>query len=478
MLQPSGTISSWQDLKDALYRPDVGAADVFAQLFVGDVLFDHSENAWYLWRGRFWQRDLKGEVVQLVGREVSARFLSLASAMRMQGDDGAKDASKFAQELCRQRTIRAVLANAGSHPQIALDGSEWDTDPWLLGTQSGVVDLRTGALLDMAAAKAARIRSVAAVEWRGLDCPAPRWEHFIAEIFGFKRDLEESVMRLLGYGITGLPADRVFPILHGTGSNGKTTLLKIIQQVLGKALVMQTDARSLMQSQHAGNAEGPRPFLRDLQGKRLVLSVEAKADAELDVALVKWATGRDAISARRLHENVVEFQPSHMLLLGTNYKPKAPANDEALWDRIMMIPFTERFVDNPTLPNEHKRDSTLVESLVENEGPGILAWLVRGCLEWQQHGLQPADAVLDATQAYKVDATADDPIEQFIAEMCEQDPSFTSTAAALFAAWEMWAVLNGYDKHTSTWFGTLMKSHFNRKTSGVVYYEGVRVKNP
>lgn len=75
-------------------------------------------------------------------------------------------------------------------------------------------------------------------------------------------------------------------------------------------------------------------------------------------------------------------------MLVTNHKPHANADDYALWKRLILIPFTQAFVDSPRAAHEHQRDAKLAETL-RGEASGILAWLVRGCLEWQRDGLKP-----------------------------------------------------------------------------------------
>ena len=473
-----GSTPSYDDLKAALFRKDAGAADILIALYGDSIRYDHSADKWYLWRGQFWQLDAKREVVRLVSHEVSSRFLSLAAHFRGQGDKHAGDASKLAMELCQQRTVDAVLRNARTHPMIALDGSEWDANPLLLGTQSGVVDLRTGNLLPVEDAKAALIRSVAAVAWEGLNAPAPQWEAFVSAILGNDCELLEAVQRVLGYGITGLVIERIFAILYGIGANGKTTLQKILTSIMGTALTMQADARALMQSERV-NPEGARPFLRNLQSKRLVFASEAQTDAELDPSLIKWATGNDPITARALNENPVQFNPSHLLLFATNDKPKVPANDQALWDRLRLIPFTQRFVDNPDAQraDEHPRDATLVDRLPLEEGPGILAWLVRGCLAWQMYGLKDADAITKAGLQYRADAKSDDAVGAWITDKCEEDSSFKEQPTPLFQSWELWAKLNGIsDTHSVIWLGReLQKRGYQKESKQYVNYLGLRL---
>jgi len=100
----------------------------------------------------------------------------------------------------------------------------------------------------------------------------------------------------------------------------------------------------------------------------------------------------------------------------TNYKPKADAADYAFWKRVHVVPFELSFVDEPKAEYERKADTKLPDKL-KKEAPGILAWLVQGCLDWQARGmrLEPPDTVKVATEAYQCEA---DDIRRFIEDKC------------------------------------------------------------
>jgi putative DNA primase/helicase len=68
--------------------------------------------------------------------------------------------------------------------------------------------------------------------------------------------------------------------------------------------------------------------------------------------------------------------------------------------------------------------------------PGILAWLIEGCLEWQAEGLRPPSAVLDATAAY---LEAEDAIGAWIDERCDRGAGDWTSLSALYASWSDWA---------------------------------------
>ena len=97
-----------------------------------------------------------------------------------------------------------------------------------------------------------------------------------------------------------------------------------------------------------------------------------------------------------LHTLPIEFTPTHLIMLLTNHKPHAPADDQAFWDRVILLPFLCRFVENPK-DGEKKRDRDIQDKL-KAEAPGILAWLVRGYLAWKTEGLNPPESVKQAQE--------------------------------------------------------------------------------
>jgi putative DNA primase/helicase len=148
-----------------------------------------------------------------------------------------------------------------------------------------------------------------------------------------------------------------------------------------------------------------------------------------------------------MREDPWEFDPTHKLLLMTNHKPRlARGGDPATWGRLKLVPFAVRFwdPDKPAEPGEDrpahlKADKRLKEKL-RAERPGILAWLVRGCLEWQAEGLEVPRRVSEATATYRAEQ---DHLGVFIAEACEVGAGFKTEGRLLYAVYKGWAESSG-----------------------------------
>ena len=302
------------------------------------------------------------------------------------------------------------------------------------------------------------IKTFAPTPWLGLDAPAHLWVRFLQEIFDGDEQLVGYIQRLLGYAITGRTTELIFPIFHGPhGRNGKGTLLETVRHVLGE-LATPIEAEMLLVQNHHRQSGAPTSDIMALRGRRLVWASETGDGRHLDAGKGKWFTGGDTMTGRAPYgKRQVNFPPKHKVILLTNHKPHAPANDDALWARLHLIPFTLSFVDNPTKPNERQRNPSLPEDL-KREAPGILAWLVRGCLEWQKEGLNPPQTVLTATEDYRTD---EDLIGNFLSERCTFEKNAEVPAGKLYEAYQKWCAEMGHRPMSGTKFGLDLKERID-----------------
>jgi putative DNA primase/helicase len=232
------------------------------------------------------------------------------------------------------------------------------------------------------------------------------------------------------------------------------------------------EAEMLLAQKYTKHSGGPTSDIMYLQGKRLVWSSETEEGRHLSASRLKWLTGGDTLTGRVPHgKRQLAFRPTHSLFLLTNHKPHAPANDFALWARIILIPFTQAFVDEPTKENEHKADPGLLDKL-KAEAPGILAWLVKGCLKYQRVGLKPPETVKKATEAYRKD---EDLISQFIDQECELAPHYRVKAGELYKAYRKWCETDGHEFLNGTRFGKEMKGRFDSVRQKYVEYIGLKL---
>ena len=360
---------------------------------------------WYEWTGQRWAEDETVLVYDLIRRY-------------------CRDALAFSDEKSKRghaakaTTVAAVERFAKADRRHAATVDQWDTDLWLLNTPSGVVDLKTGALLqhkpDFFMTK------ITAVAPEG-DCL--RWMDFLDEITDGAPGLIEFLQRLIGYGLTGSTREHAFAFLFGTGANGKSTFLNPITEMLGDySTVAGTDVFT-----ESRNERHPTE-LAMLRGARFVVAQETDEGRAWNETRIKALTGGDPITARYMRQDFFTFVPQFKLIVSGNHKPALRNVDEAMRRRLHLVPFTKTI-------EQEDRDPKLAEKLRAELG-GILRWAIDGCLDYQSEGLNPPRVVIEATADY---FRGQDAFSQWLEDCCEQAPGYWEPPRLLFLSWEKWA---------------------------------------
>jgi putative DNA primase/helicase len=473
------------------FEQEYGDAKLFALLYRDRIVFDHGARTWHLWGGHAWQPDRSGQIKRLVGGQLAAQYLAAAADLAREAEAiKASEPEKAADLKGKEATLIAramkvrnanrlgnILSLASSF--LGISGDEWDADPWLLGARNGVINLRMGQLRP--GQPGDYIRTQTPTEWQGLDAPAPRWEQFIREVFNEEGGVTQAVgpflQRLLGYGVSGKVTEHVLPVLHGHGRNGKDTLLETVAHVLGD-VAGPVSEDVLIAGELRARAGSASPHIVDLQGKRLVWVSETNEGARLNAGQVKLITGGGRLKGRPLYGRLIEFVPTHLILLITNNKPHASSDDYALWKRLLLVEFKIRFIDEPKERFERSRDPDLLEKL-KAEAPGILAWLVKGCFLWRTLGLNPPESVRLATDKYREE---EDALAQFIADRCVVGDGVEAKAGDLFKVYLDWAEEVGIRKPLGlVSFGKKMGNRFAKEQRPEANYYvgiGILIRNP
>ena len=372
------------------------------------------------------------------------------------------------QTLSRKKNV-LELAKVGTKG-LGITGQEWDLDPWIFACLNGILELKTGTFRP--GKQQDFIQTVAPTEWKGLHEPAPTWENFQLAITDGDLDLIDFKQRLYGYCLTGETTHHIVPILEGPGRNGKGTEIETLKAVMGP-YSGAVEAELILKQKFAKHSGGPTSDIMNLRGKRLVWVSETDEGRRLNAGKLKWLCGGDTLTGRGVYEKrQVDFRPTHKLLILTNHLPKADASDYALWARLIRIPYKISFVDDPSGPNERKADPAL-PGKIRSEAPGILAWMVRGCLAWQEKGLSPPETVKEATLKYR---EAEDILSQFVSERCVIGDQYQVKAGHLFKEYQKWSEEMGLPSISGTKFGTEMKRRFDHYTKGYVFYMGLDLR--
>lgn len=424
-----------------------------------NIRYCHPWKTWVAWGGTHWTTDATGFVMQKAVETVRSIYSEAGEA---DSQEMREKTSAHAIKSESAKSIQAMVLLARYDRSIDVDFRQFNNDPWLLNCRNGTVDLHTGELLthrrEHLITKCADATYDPAAE-----CPA--WEKFLRDVFAGDGDLVTYVQRLCGYFLTADVSTHMLPVFWGCGGNGKGTLLNTLLGVMGSGY-SGAAASELLMTRH-GHRHPTE--LADLHGKRLVVCQETDDGCRLNEPLVKWLTGGDQINARRMCENFWTFDPTHKLVLSTNYRPKVHGTDRGIWRRLRLVPFNVTF--------DGEREDTKLSDRLESESAGILAWMVAGCLAWQRHGENTPEAVLVATSEYQQE---EDIVRRFVTDRCVTDhPDLESRASTLYAAYCDWMEKTG-EGHpvTQNSFGRrLAELGYERFRSNGPCYRGIAL-NP
>jgi putative DNA primase/helicase len=360
-----------------------GTSDVLSAhalvAFTGGTIKYAKGLGFYVWDGKVWHQS-ETKVRQLI--HFMGASLSVAASTI---PDAGEHTKKIASHFMNTRSIDALIRELKAVPAVQVSADEFDARPELLSFSNGTVDLRTGEL--RAHNKADMLTASLPIEFDP-DAKAPRFEAFLSEIMPGLPDMPAYLRRLCGYGISGSTSEQCFAVLHGSGANGKSVLTDTLTEVFGQ--ITTTTAFSTFEDKGSGGIPNDIAALR---GARLVMASEGDSGRPMSEAVLKRVTGKDKVTARFMRQEFFTFAPTFLIMLATNHKPNFKGQDEGLWRRVKMIPFNRYFA-----PDE--RDYDLSEKLLA-ESAGIVAWAVRGAVEWFANGLQDPAAVKNATKEFR-----------------------------------------------------------------------------
>ncbi|MGI8744999.1 MAG: DNA primase family protein [Bryobacteraceae bacterium] len=437
------------DLPKLLDYPftDVGNAERMVEMHGAELRYCHPWGKWLYWNEERWCLDATAEVVRRAKATTRKMFMMAA---RLSDSDKRDRLFKHARDTEKYAHLNAMIALAAAEEKIPVLPADLDSDPWLLNVLNGTVDLRTGKLGPHC--REHLITKLAPVEYdAGAECPM--WLAFQEKIMGGNAELIRFKQRAVGYSLTGIATDKrsLFMYYGSKGNNGKTTELEMLREILGE-YAGQIRVEQLMEQQHqSGNA--PSPDIADLRGQRFVLASEPRENQRLAEAKIKYLTGMGTIKARHLHKENDEFKQTWKIFMECNHKPVISGTDPAIWNRIGLIPFEVE------IPAE-EIDMTMPAKL-RSELPGILAWAVRGCLDWQRNPVTTPDQVRDATAEYRSEM---DVIGRFISECCVVGDYSSCRAKNLYSAYKIWAEKSGENAISMTTFGNVVTNRGYRKT--------------
>lgn len=434
---------------------DKGYGKLFAEVFKDKHRYNPSRKDFMLYDGKRWVDDTEGLAARADAKQLSDVLLQYGSSI------GNSDYLKAVTALCNIRNRNNMLQDSKDVHYFC--NEDLDKEDYLLNVQNGTLDLSNDTPVfrehnpDMLLSKICNVKYDPVASCK-------EWEKFLDEIMQNDNDKIQYLQKIAGLSLTGNTEQETCFILYGsTTRNGKSTFCETLIHLLGDyALTMKPESLAVKQNLDSRQASGD---IARLAGCRFCNASEPPKRMLFDTALLKSLLGRDSITARHLHQREFSFVPKFKLVINTNYLPTITDDTVFSSGRINVISFDRHF--EPQEQDKHLKDKLKQES----ELSGILNWCIKGLQLYRQEGLEPPQAVQNATKVYRMDS---DKIGNFINE-CLIKSDENSKAKDIYEVYVNWCSDNGYGVENKGNFFAELKSKGIFATSGTV--GGKTVKN-
>lgn len=286
---------------------------------------------------------------------------------------------------------------------------------------------------------------------------SPTWEGNVLKWFP-DPDVRSFVKRLIGYAVFGSGQEKVFVVAHGPRDSGKSAFFNNMRDFLG-------DFATTLNADSVTKKRNPDPNHFDLAkigGARLILASETAHGASYDVELLKMLAsgGEDAFQVRQLFANFMDVRNKGLLVIMTNHLPRNNQLDDALWSRLIILPFTAHFPkgDPGTILTGP------LKQMLYDEREGILRWIVEGYAEYADCGLQPPEATRKAVENAMRE---EDWMSAYLQERTSgEDPGARELFRDVYWDYKSWCQEDDNEPVGKGLFGSLLSERFEKKRGG------------
>ena len=449
-----------RDIYNRAMATDLGNAERLIRSAQGSIKYVEG-HGWYAWNGKLWTASEATVKQYYRAGVIKAIYDELHEAEQENDIALTKELLRWAKASESSKGQASCLSMASSMKDIAMPYEMIDSNPFLFCCDNATIDLKTGEGREHKREDFITRYSNVVYNPKA-DCPI--WHSFLERIFNKDLHLIEYIQMAVGYCMTGSTKEQCLFILHGSGANGKSVFMNVVNALLG-SYCMETPVETFMKSRFDDTR--PSNDVARLAGARVASANETERSQALAESKVKAMTGDDLITARFLNKEFFTFRPQFKIWIRSNYKPRISGTDTGIWRRIRLIPFTV------TIPEE-ERDPELTSKLLK-ELPGILNWAIVGCMAWQALGLKTPEVVANAVDDYK---ESQDTLSQFLAEECSLSGTYSCKLSDLYTGYGEWCDSSGEKPLTKRLFTLAMEERGftkRRAAKGTWVWEGIKL---
>jgi len=452
-----------QFVKDCLDANERGDGVMFASLFKDKFIYNITpkDGEWQAWNGNVWEIDHKSLAASAAVEECALEYQRILAPLKQEVEEKEIDKKheeawklnlmkKYQSRVDRLRGrdgVSKVLHWAPIVDQsIACKEEQFDRNPWLLPCRNGVIDLKNGILTK--GDPADRMTRCLDIDYDP-HADYSLWEQVLQEITDSEKEMPEFLKRSFGYAATGHAFEQYIWVFLGPGRNGKGIIFNLIGEVL-RPFFHTINPAMLLEQRNPPSPSAASEHYYSLLGKRLVAGSETNKGKKIDSAVVKELTGEDEINCRPNFKSEINFYPTHTMMLRTQYVPLGMTHDFAMRERLLLIDFPFRYVDDveahkkkePQFADRFRQKDKKLKDKLREIKPGILRWIVDGCRDWQAMGLAPPQQVIDAVDTL---GKEEDYVGRFVLDCLTSLPDHPKMKVAckeMYAIFEWWWAQN------------------------------------
>jgi len=434
-----------------------GHARLFREYTAGHIKFIYDYNKFAVYdktKGVYTMEFATSSLWCVLERLARARLESLELLDRDEQDA----AMAFAKKMLDHRDGGHIIKLL-KEKELICYLSEFDSDPLLLNCLGDVYDFRTGG--SRPATRDDRFLKTTGIRPEKME--TPEFDKFLGWATMSRPEIAAWIMRWYGYSLTGLTTHEIFVNFHGSGRNGKGTLLHLMQNIFGDYQA-ELPLSAIVLEPH----ENKKSFdLADAPGRRSLSVSDTPKNARFNAEVVKKMTGNDTMRSEQKYQNSFQFKNVAKLVVCSNDEIRLPSTGPDMKDRVRRIPF-DNYIE------VENQDHGLPERLFR-EAPGILYKLIQEAVAYVQTGEFPKCDVIDqATEGY---FDKQDTVKMFCDTCIEYCPGEKVQGGVLFAKYKEWCENSGYGWKQNKGFGEdVSKKYDKKRTESGVCYLNIRIK--
>jgi len=360
------------------------------------------------------------------------------------------------------RSVNGIISRLTKYCTDTDFENKLNSNPTLFPIRGGrVIDLATGLVRDRKQSDFFTFESPV-----GVTEDIAFGQKFFLDLAKNNGELAVHMACLCYYFLTGHTFDRGIYQFIGEGMNGKSTLISILEILLGPLSMVGEKRAVIKDVKHGNRNDGPQPFILAMKNKRLVVVSETDEGDRLNSGNIKMLTGGDTISGRKLFSNLIEsFTMTAKIVVCTNYKLEFHVEDQAVKDRVKFIPFENRFEKNQRYMDDIKKN-------VDGKLDSIFSYMVNvGRKIVQEQKLTTSVEVEKKTLEVFKEL---DIVQQFIEEKCLVGSEEYCATSELYDAFKNYCIENRKDADSKPKFFSIIHNKKFEKEKNKRFSNGSR----